>query len=110
GAHLAQTLEMRRMVVPPVPGLFSALGLLCSPQEHHYARTFWRRFVDATPAEAHAVLQRLIEEARRDLAAEGFPSERVSLEAFADIRYASQNSELSIPVGSDASLELDFRA
>jgi N-methylhydantoinase A len=110
GAHLAQTLEITRMIVPPVPGLFSALGLLCSPQEHHYARTFWRRFSDVTPAEAHAVLQSLIEEARGDLAAEGFPSELVSLKAFADIRYSSQNSELSIPVGSDSSTELDFRA
>ena len=33
---------MRRIVVPPAPGLFSAFGLLYADVEHHYGRTFRR--------------------------------------------------------------------
>ena len=39
---MAKELGMRRIVVPPSPGLFSAFGLLYADVEHHYARTFRR--------------------------------------------------------------------
>src|SRR5947199_218605 len=41
-AGMARQLEMRRIVVPPAPGLFSSFRLLFAHAEHHYART-WRR-------------------------------------------------------------------
>src|SRR5919109_1845103 len=41
-AGMARQLEMRRIVVPPAPGLFSSFGLLFADVEHHYVRT-WRR-------------------------------------------------------------------
>ena len=39
---MARELGMRRIVVPPAPGLFSAFGLLYAEVEHHYARSFRR--------------------------------------------------------------------
>ena len=39
---MARELGMRRIVVPPAPGLFSAFGLLYADVEHHYGRTFRR--------------------------------------------------------------------
>jgi N-methylhydantoinase A len=41
-AGLAEALHMRRIIVPPSPGLFSAFGLLYADVEHHYSRTFRR--------------------------------------------------------------------
>ena len=38
-AGLAQDLAIGQVVVPPLPGLFSALGLLCSGVEHHDVRS-----------------------------------------------------------------------
>jgi N-methylhydantoinase A len=110
GANLAQILEMTRMVVPPAPGLFSAFGLLCSPQEHHYVRTFWRKFADVNPWEVSQPLQSLMTDAYLELEGEGFPRERVSMEAAADIRYVGQNAELSIPLPNTGSGSLDLRA
>ncbi len=37
-ATLARLLDIRRILVPPVPGLFSALGMLFPEIEHHYVR------------------------------------------------------------------------
>ena len=39
---MARALGMRRILIPPAPGLFSALGLLYAEVEHHYARSFRR--------------------------------------------------------------------
>ena len=38
-AGLARDLAIGQVVVPPLPGLFSALGLLCSGVEHHDVRS-----------------------------------------------------------------------
>ena len=40
GAAMAQAIAIRRVVVPPAPGLFSSFGLLTADVEHHLSRTF----------------------------------------------------------------------
>jgi N-methylhydantoinase A len=42
-ARLAEELEMPRVVIPPIPGGFSALGLVASDLRRDYARTSTRR-------------------------------------------------------------------
>ncbi|GIT27122.1 MAG: hypothetical protein CM1200mP41_31660 [Gammaproteobacteria bacterium] len=37
---MADALQMKSIVVPPSPGLFSSFGLLYADVEHHYSRTF----------------------------------------------------------------------
>src|SRR5262245_12621808 len=39
-AGMAAALEMRRIAIPPAPGLFSSFGLLYADVEHHYVRTY----------------------------------------------------------------------
>ena len=41
--EVARQLGMRRVIVPPNPGLFSAIGLLLSNIEHEFVRAFFRR-------------------------------------------------------------------
>src|SRR5207244_6726637 len=38
-AGLARDLLIRQVLIPPLPGLFSAVGLLCSGVEHHDVRS-----------------------------------------------------------------------
>ena len=40
-ARLAEELEIRQVLVPPIPGGFSALGLVASDIRRDYARTFY---------------------------------------------------------------------
>src|SRR4030081_1829641 len=51
-ASVASELGMRRILVPPRPGAFSALGLLCTDVVHDYTRSELRP-LDQVPA-AHA--------------------------------------------------------
>ena len=46
---IARELQMRRVLVPPAPGVFSAVGLLLSEIEHEFVRTLPARGGDATP-------------------------------------------------------------
>jgi N-methylhydantoinase A len=101
-AGMARQLEMRRIVVPPAPGLFSSFGLLFADVEHHYVRT-WRRLVRHVRAEDLAeVFGRIEAEARAQLAAEGFAGDAMRIRRSADCRYEGQSFELTVPVADGA--------
>jgi N-methylhydantoinase A len=96
---VARALEIRRVVVPVAPGVFTAVGMLASDVEHHFVRAAGG-VLDraATLDRARARLAELRDEALAMLAAEGYPPERCRLTAQADLRYAGQASELVIPI------------
>jgi N-methylhydantoinase A len=97
-AGMAEQLEMRRIVVPPAPGLFSSFGLLYADVEHHYVRT-WRKLVrEADPAPLGELIRRMEMAARAQLATEGFPADRAVLRRSADCRYQGQSFELRVPL------------
>src|SRR5215211_6486359 len=75
--ELARSLDMRRVIIPRSPGLFSAFGLLFAEVEHHYVRTFFRKTEALDPAELDQVIAELEGEARETLAAEGYRGDRV---------------------------------
>ncbi|MBI4336773.1 MAG: hydantoinase/oxoprolinase family protein [Chloroflexi bacterium] len=97
-AGIAGHLGVRRVVVPPMPGLFSSVGLLFADLEHHYVQTFWSEAGKLSVEELGHRLARMEEEGRGALLREGFPPERVEISRFVDMRYAWQNFELSIPI------------
>src|SRR5947209_2033661 len=97
-AGMARQLEMRRIVVPPAPGLFSSFGLLFADVEHHYVRTWRRRARSVEPSALADVLARMEAEARAQLAAEGFTGAAVRIRRSADCRYEGQSFELTVPV------------
>ncbi|MCC6627322.1 MAG: hydantoinase/oxoprolinase family protein [Chloroflexi bacterium] len=96
-ATMARALEMRQVLIPPLPGLFSALGLLASPLEHHLSRSALVPLATADPAALTAAYRRLEDEAAIQLAAEGVPAERMELHRAADLRYQGQSFELTVP-------------
>jgi N-methylhydantoinase A len=89
---------MPRVVIPPLPGNFSAFGLLAADVRHDYVRT---RLVPTRGLgfeELGAVFAELRDEARLRLGTEGFAPEATRFEARLDMRYVGQAFELSVPV------------
>src|SRR5947199_10574760 len=107
-AGMARALEMTRVVVPPAPGLFSAFGLLYSEVEHHYVRTWPRPARGLDPAELAEAFGRLEDEARGQLAAEGFTGAAVRIARSADCRYQGQSFELTVPVTASVTIDEAF--
>ncbi len=96
-ATLARLLDIRRILVPPVPGLFSALGMLFPEIEHHYVRTYKRRLKALDKSELEHVFAGLENEGAMALLGEGFGRGEHRFERLVDLRYAGANSELTLP-------------
>jgi N-methylhydantoinase A len=95
---LARELGCAAVIVPPAPGVLSALGLLLAPPRHEASRT-----VMATPSDdLSQVFRELEETAAAELARHG-ASGPVTLSHIADCRYAGQSYELRVEAepGSD---------
>ena len=96
-AAVARELELRRVIIPPAAGIFSAFGLLYSDLEHHFTRTLLGR-IDRTDAEkAEALWHDLEQGALRALERQGYGADRARLRRFGELRYASQTHELAVP-------------
>ena len=110
-AGMAQAFAMTRAIVPPVAGLFSALGLLFSDVEHQLIRAFYRRLDETDPEALNGVLEQMIDEAHRLLASEGFtkPASR-EIEIVADMKYFGQGSTLGVPMPHPPRTRADLAA
>jgi N-methylhydantoinase A len=95
---MAKELGMRRIVVPPAPGLFSAFGLLYADVEHHYGRTFRRLLRQMDLPALNAAWDELVAEARAQLQAEGFSRARIRIQRQASLHYQGQSFDLTVPV------------
>jgi N-methylhydantoinase A len=94
---IARELQMRRVLIPVAPGVFSAAGLLLSQVEHEFLRTvLGRDHTSAAPLDA--AFRELEQEAERSLAADGVSGSALTTARYADVRYRGQAYELTVPV------------
>jgi N-methylhydantoinase A len=92
---LARELGAAAVVVPPAPGVLSALGLLLAPSRAESARTVMVRVeAGADPPELDAVWEQLAGDAAATLREQGVESP--ALARVADCRYAGQSHELRV--------------
>jgi N-methylhydantoinase A len=99
-ARLAQELSIPQVIVPPIPGGFSALGLVASDIRRDYVKTFYARLDGAEPARMESTYGAMESEARTMLAEAGVPEARREITRAADCRYGRQAYELTVPVMS----------
>jgi N-methylhydantoinase A len=97
GGALARLLGIKTIVVPPAPGVLSALGLLVSDLKSDYFRTCLQR----PPHHDLATIERVFAEMERDAAAwldrEGTPPAGRDIARQASLRYIQQGFELTVP-------------
>src|ERR1700730_14394056 len=97
-AAVAEELGMRRILVPPRPGAFSSLGLLCTDVVHDYIRSELRTLADVTADHAEDIFRQLEGTARAELAAEGMNAADARFARELDLRYTGQGYELRTPL------------
>lgn len=93
---MARSLGLSQVVVPPSPGLFSSFGLLYADVEHHYSRTLRRVLTGADAREIALAWGELEDEARAQLAADGFAPEKMAFQRRANLHYQGQIFELNV--------------
>ena len=98
-AAVADELGMRRILVPPRPGAFSALGLLCTDVVHDYIRSELRPLAEVTADHAEDIFRQLEAQGARRARRRGHgcrSGARFVREL--DLRYTGQGYELRTPL------------
>lgn len=98
--ELAESLHIPRVLVPPVPGVLSALGMLAAAPTKDYSQTVMRAVQHWTEADEAWLGQEAAPLATRavaEMAAEGHEKSSISLHYRLDMRYRGQSHELTIP-------------
>jgi N-methylhydantoinase A len=98
GVHatsLARELRISRVVVPSAGGVFSALGLLFADQEVSESQSFLAPLAEMDADRAEVVFAGLADMVVRRM---GMPLDKISLSRLADLRYAGQAFELTVPI------------
>jgi N-methylhydantoinase A len=100
-ADIARNMGIRHVIVPPRPGLLSALGLLDADVRGDFSLT---RLARAQPENLSAInlgFVQLRDQARAWLKGEAAADARATFEWSADLRYVGQNFELILACNSD---------
>ena len=94
---IADELGVSRVILPPHPGVASALGLLLSDVRYDLRRSWVRETARIRPADLRREVARLDREARGLLRGAGY--ERGRVDALVDMRYRGQAFELNVAAG-----------
>ena len=97
-AEIARALGIRKVLVPPTPGLNSALGMLATDLKNETVQTYMRRASVSESDDIENRFRALSDTAREMLRNEGVPEERIRISRQMDMCYFGQTFRLRIPV------------
>ena len=95
---LAEELGIRRILVPPHPGVLSAQGLLDAAVEHEVTMAFGHDLAALSRSSLTQAYQSIDTQARALIAREGVAPEDCTVRHFADVCFVGQSHHLSVPV------------
>jgi N-methylhydantoinase A len=101
GAALAKDLSIPTVLVPPNPGVTSAMGCLLVDITHDLSQMYLSDLADVDPKEVEKSFIKLEKEGHDHLANEGVSSDQMVFQRFVDMRYLGQWRAMSIPVGNN---------
>jgi len=102
GAEVARELGIREVIVPPHPGITSAMGLLTSDIKVDALRTAFQSSTSLDLARISADIAAMEAEIAARFAADGIAPEARQTARAADMRYAGQGYELRVPLDRGA--------
>ncbi|MBY2915373.1 hydantoinase/oxoprolinase family protein [Rhizobium leguminosarum] len=97
---LAKELDMKGVVVPPTPGVVSALGGLIADLKNDFIRTIYRDVTDAQIQTLVPVLDKLEQAGNDWLKAQGYDGPG-DVKLSADMRYIGQSFEVETPISGE---------
>jgi N-methylhydantoinase A len=110
GAGIAKELGIRRLLVPPIPGCNSALGILASDVRHELVQAHAARLAHADLDRLGGILRGLAAEGDRELDTDQVPPRARRQAASLDLRYLGQAYELTVPLDTLAPTGADLAA
>ncbi|MBW1722990.1 MAG: hydantoinase/oxoprolinase family protein [Deltaproteobacteria bacterium] len=96
-AFLARLLRIPRVLIPPNPGILSALGMIMADVIKDYSLTIMMTQAEARTTDLEQAFSGLERRGVEDLLNEGVLKERLVLERYLDMRYEGQSYEILVP-------------
>lgn len=94
---LAERLDIRRIIVPPYQGVFSALGMLLADFQKEFSVSFLQTYNRSSHDLLEKTIRDLSRTASTTLAEEGFAESNSALFSFLEMRYSGQSYEIMVP-------------
>lgn len=107
---LADELNIKKVIVPENPGMFSAIGCQLAKVRYDYVRTIVANTDDLTPESYNMFYDEMRADAIKDMAQEGFSEGDLAFSASSDMRYCGQAWELAVPVPDHIDTAEDFQS
>ncbi len=107
---LAKELDIPEVVIPPYPGVASALGLLTADFRYDYSLTFRAKIDDTNLDELNAAFEELEEMAAAQMQKEKISGQGLTFLRSADMCYSGQAYQLNVSVPSGALSRDDLNA
>ncbi len=104
---LAESLNINRILLPMMPGVFTALGMLTGDVERHFLTAMPGLLQDLCLSELDRAVTVLRHQAETALREENFTSEQMSLAYSLELRFEGQDSELPVRL-PDAVWEIEI--
>jgi N-methylhydantoinase A len=96
GAHLAKEMEIPTVIVPPFPGITSAMGCLLVDVRHDISKTYLKNVNDVSIEELNEEFAKMELEASQLLREEGIADEDMNMIRYIDMRYVGQWRSLEV--------------
>jgi N-methylhydantoinase A len=93
---VAGELGIRKVIIPRVPGVFSAFGMLFSDLRYDFVRTWFTRLDDAPFDQIETVYAELEAEGRRSIANTSVNPDEITVARAADMRYVGQEHAVTV--------------
>jgi N-methylhydantoinase A len=97
---IAREIHIPTVIIPKLPGTFSALGMLMASWRQDFVQTLIGRIGSLSVAEIERVFSELAVAGREQLARDGVEAGSADFRVFADLRYVGQEHSISIPIES----------
>jgi N-methylhydantoinase A len=104
---IAREIFIPKVIVPKVPGTFSALGMLMASWRQDFVRTLYGLVGSLDPDRVEAAFAELAETGHRQLARDAIAADSATFTFLADLRYVGQEHTIPIPIGDPKLLSTD---
>jgi N-methylhydantoinase A len=94
--ELAEKMSMRQVIIPPMAGLFSTLGLLFADTNKDFVKTAMLPLTQRSSL--NRILFRLVKQADTWFEKNSVPLKKRKISISGDLRYSHQNYELNLPL------------
>ncbi len=100
-AELAEALDIRRVIVPALAGVFSALGMARADLSFHTSRSIMVKDGQRERGRVDSAMEGLVSALEREVREKGLLGRGFRVERMVDVRYQGQSFEITVPFQAD---------